>query len=255
MKMMLMAGVVAVAGMSTVGEPTEGGLDFTERCTFERNLDVSVPGDGVTSLFLYSRSGDVKIEGRADADGITVQGRVCASEEGFLDVLDVTATRSGNEVSLETHYPTGAGWDRAAPRERTARIDLVIIVPPGIEIEIDDGSGNIDVVGTASVIVDDQSGAIELRDIDGDVAIEDGSGGIDIRGVRGGVLLRDGSGGIEIRDVGQDVRIVSDGSGSISVDGVGGDFLVGSDGSGSIRHSGVEGRIEVPQRRRRGRGL
>lgn len=31
------------------------------------------------------------------------------------------------------------------------------------------------------------------------------------------------------------------------------DFFLGSDGGGSIRHSAVEGRVEVPQRRPRGR--
>lgn len=254
MKMMLVAGVVlAVGGPGGVTPPTDD-VERSVHCTFDRDIDVSVSGDGVTSLFVNSGSGDVSVEGRPGAEGVSVRGRACASEEAFLDVLDVTATRSGDAVSIETHYPRGQAWDRGSGNGRTASIDLVVIVPLGTEIEISDSSGDVTVVGTGSVTIDDQSGGVEVSDIDGDVVIEDGSGGIDVRGVRGGVLLRDGSGGIDISDVGQDVRVVSDGSGSIRVDGVGGDFLVGSDGSGSIRHSAVDGRVEVPERRKRGRG-
>lgn len=251
MKTVLVAGVVAVMG-SWGGVEGSGEDVVLQDCDVEREVDLTVEGDGVQAVFVDSGSGELIVEGRADARGIVVRGTACASDEELLEMLDVTATRSGSLVSLETHYPTDR--DRWGGGNRTARLDLTIIVPQGTEIEIVDRSGGIEVRGTGAVTIDDGSGGLDVRDIDGDVVIEDGSGGVEISDVRGEVLLRDGSGGIDIRDVTRNVRIVEDGSGSIRVDRVGGDFLVGRDGSGSIRHSSVEGRVEVPERRRRGRG-
>lgn len=253
MKSVFVLGAVAVVASWGGVDPASDGVGG-RHCTYERDVDVSVQGEGVSSLYIDSGSGDVVVEGRDDARGVVVRGTMCASEEEFLEILDVTATRSGDAVSLDTHYPRGDSWDRRSGN-RTARIDLTIIVPSGTEIEITDGSGDIEVRGTGSITIEDGSGSLDIREIDGDVAIEDGSGGIDIRDVRGEVLLRDGSGSVEIQDVASSVRIVEDSSGSIAVARVGGDFMVGRDGSGSIRHSDVEGRVEVPTRRRRGKGL
>lgn len=253
MKIALLAGVVAVMGMSGFSGPVVDA-DGLRHCTFERDVDLTVGGNDVASLYIDAGAGDLEVEGRADVEAISVQGRICASHEDFLEVLDVTTDRSGDAVSVRTHYPPDSERGSGSWSQRTASIDLVVLVPLGTVIEIEDSSGEVTLSGTGSLTIDDSSGKLDIRDVDGDVAIEDGSGGIEIHGVRGGVLLRDGSGGIDISDVGEDVRIVSDGSGSISVEGVGGDFVVGSDGSGSIRHGAVEGRVEVPQRRRKGRG-
>jgi len=94
-----------------------------------------------------------------------------------------------------------------------ARLDLEIVVPAGVAVKIDDGSGSLRARKVASLEIEDGSGEMEIEDVAGDVAIDDGSGTI------------------RVRDVG-------------------GDFTVRRDGSGGIHHEGVAGRVSVPERDR-----
>jgi len=233
-------------------------------CAFEveRRLAVDVSSGG--SLRLDVGAGSLAVEGREDASGVLAVGRACASSQELLDELTLGAETSGGDVVLSAHYP-----DRSQGRGQSARIDLVVTVPAGLGVDIEDTSGEIVVEGTGDLGIADSSGGIEVRrvtgsvrigdssggilleDASGDVEIRDGSGEIEVRSVGGSVAVRDGSGSIEIENVGADVHVEADGSGSIDVRDVVGDFAVKRDGSGAIRYSGVGGRVEVPERRRR----
>ena len=80
----------------------------------------------------------------------------------------------------------------------------------------------------------------------GDLTIEDGSGDITARDINGTFLVNlDGSGSIDVRNVSRDVIVERDGSGSIEVADVKGDFRVASDGSGGVSHHGVAGNVNV----------
>lgn len=179
----------------------------------------------------------------------------------------ISGEASGSEARIETHYPDV----RNRNGTRTARIDLEVLIPTGLDVEIDDSSGSIDIRRVGSLRIDDSSGSIdasdvegpvdiddscggiELEDVRGDVRIEDGSGGIELRSITGRVELRDGSGGIDVEDVGAHVVVHRDGSGSIEVRNVGGDLVVERDGSGGIRYSGVRGSVDIPDVKRRDR--
>lgn len=236
-------------------------------CDFQLDREFTMSAAGVTLLNIDAGAGELHVEGRDGLDEIIIVGRVCASDEGYLDDLRLSVEESANgEVTLVTHYPEQR--DRSG-RNATARIDLTVLMPRGLNVDIEDSSGEMDVFGTGdlkiddssgsirvagvdgSLIIDDSSGSLDVQDIAGDVSIEDGSGGISIRDIRGSLRLRDGSGGIDIAAVDQDVIIESDGSGGIEVRDVGGDFIVERDGSGGIRHSGVRGLVDVPVRGRR----
>lgn len=222
----------------------------------------------VSLVDIRAGSGELHIEGEDGLSEIVVVGRGCASEEDFLDELTISGEMVDGTAVIQTHYPDQRGWSGS----RTARIDLVVLVPTGMAVDVDDSSGEMEVRRTGTLRIDDSSGGISVADIrgsleiddssggldidgvDGDVRIEDGSGGIDVRGVTGSVMLRDGSGSIDIVDVGGDVIVEGDGSGSIDVRDVGRDFSVRRDGSGGIRHSGVQGSVDIPSdKRRRGR--
>lgn len=244
-------------------------------CTFSLDRSLTISARGVTRFNIDAGSGGLRVEGQQGLEEIEVVGVACASVEEWLDELLLTLheNRAG-EVTLVTHYPERR---RRGGRRNVAQIDLTVRVPLGLDVGIDDTSGEIEVVGVGSLWIDDSSGSIrvreingnltiddssgglEIQDVSGDVEIEDGSGGIDIREVQGSVTLRDGSGGIAIVDVGHDVVIESDGSGGIDVRRIGGDFMVDRDGSGGIRHSDVGGLVDIPddehrRRRRRRRG-
>jgi len=238
-------------------------------CEYEIDRELTVSVSAGSTLSVNAGSGELRIEGRQGLDEIQAVGRVCASHEEFLDDLQITAEMVGQNVVLSAHYPETWGWRG----NRTARIDLTIAMPLGMELDVDDSSGSMVISGSGelriddssgsmrvsgingSLSIDDSSGDIVVEDVAGDVEIRDGSGGIDVRDVRGTVSLRDGSGGIDVAEVERDVIVEDDGSGSIDVRAVGGDFIVRDDGSGGIRHRDVGGAVQIPrdkQRRRRG---
>lgn len=240
-------------------------------CSHERIDELTIPLDGVERLDIVAGSGSLRVEGRRDLDRAVVSGRACASVEAWLDELRLSVESSASDgVRLVAHGVESRGWSGGGGM---ARMDLSILVPLGLAVDIDDSSGDIEVEGTGDlriddssgsirisrvfgpVSVDDASGGLEIEGVDGDVRVEDGSGSVRIGEVRGSVLLRDGSGGIEVRGVAQDVIIEADGSGGIEVRDVAGDFTVGRDGSGGIRHGDVGGTVEIPaDKRRRWRG-
>lgn len=232
-------------------------------CDFTLDRELNLSAAGLSLVEIHAGAGELRVEGDDASSDVVVVGRVCASDEDFLDDLTVTAETVDGRAVIDTHYPAQRGWGGS----RTARIDLVVLVPTGMAVDIEDSSGSMEVSGTGalriddssggisvmdirgSLEIDDSSGGLDVRDVRGDVRIEDSSGSIDIRSVAGSVRLRDGSGGIDVSDVEADVVVESDGSGSIEVSQVGRDFSVLRDGSGSIRHSGVRGVVDIPRGR------
>ncbi len=227
--------------------------DCDHRAPREDTLDAA----GVKLIEIDAGAGFLRVEGVKGSE-VKVVGEACASSSSLLEDTQLTVRRSGDRIRVIAEIPESS-WGRS-----TARLDLDIEVPSGVAVEIDDGSGEIEVRGVASANIDDGSGEIEVSDIAGDLEIEDGSGEIDIEGVGGEVRISDGSGEIEVRSVGSvlieedgsgeidiegvdgDVMVRSDGSGSISVRDVEGDFTVRRDGSGGIDHRAVAGRVEIP---------
>ena len=236
-------------------------------CSYELDRTFTIPVSPANQLVINAGSGELRVEGRRGLDQIEVVGRVCASREEWLEQLTLSVETVGSDVILSAHYP-----NRNNRRgNNTAKIDLTVLMPLGMDVDIDDSSGSLEVIGAGnlgiedssgsvtisgvngSVYLDDSSGGIEIQDVSGDVDVRDGSGGIDVRDVQGTVRLRDGSGGIDVAEVAEDVIVESDGSGSIRVRGVGGNFTVERDGSGEISHSDVRGTVDIPEKKRRKR--
>lgn len=254
-------------------------------CRFEAERRVSSPAGSVDMLRLDAGSGSLTVTGVDGLGEIRAVARACASNETFLDDLQITSTMEGSSLVVETHYPDLSGRTGG---NRYARLDLTVEVPMGLAAEIQDGSGEASFAGLGPLTLQDGSGGVsvmgimgdltihdgsgelKIRDVSGVVRVEDGSGGItvensgsdveirdssgemEIRGVEGSVTLQDGSGGIDVSDVTGSVRVVVDSSGEIDVRGITGDFIVEKDGSGSIRHEAVQGTVTIP---RKGRGM
>lgn len=241
----------------------------SQACTFETVRETSMPAGGISQVNIQAGAGALHVEGQAGLDEIVVVGLLCASQESYLDGLQIATERLGDgAMGIETQSPDRDGLGHG---NETARIDLTVLVPLGMSVDIEDSSGDMDVIATGdlriddssgsiavseivgSVRIDDSSGGLEVRGVSGDVAVEDGSGGIEIHDVAGSVTLRDGSGGIELSEIERSVLVEADGSGGIDVRGVGGDLTVERDGSGGIRYIDVVGNVDVPARERRPR--
>lgn len=247
-----------------------------QRCEHEAQRTAGAATDGVQRVRIIARAGDLEVTGRVGANQVAARGRACVSEAEDLDELVLRVHRDGSTLVLEATDP-----DRDVRfGNYYAYIDLVVDLPQGMPVTIEDGSGNMTVAGVGAarindgsgnmnvsdvrggIEINDGSGEIELSGVAGSVDIEDGSGNIDIANARGDVEVDDGSGNLTARQVTGSVRIddgsgeirladvtrnvfVDDGSGSIRVERVGGDFTVDEAGSGDVSYDDVTGRVSV----------
>lgn len=274
---------VAAAVALFAAVPLFADFDF-EECRYKEARNLTTPSAGVTRVVIHAESGSLTVEGRQNVPQVTVMGQACTSDEDFLPRMTLIARKVGSDLHINADIP-----------EKTvifgffqARIDFTVILPAGLPVEIDDGSGWIKVSNTGKTDIDDGSGSIDVRGVRGDLEINDGSGEIDVRdiagnveiednsgeivvrNITGNVEIEDGSGAISVREVSGLVRIPDDGSGSITVEnvkrdvlisedgsgsiyvvGVGGDFRVDRKGSGGIDYERVAGKVSVPSRDRR----
>jgi hypothetical protein len=242
-------------GLALAGGPSDAG-----DCTHNTPRQARLEAVGAESLRVLARAGSLKVEGRPDLSAVEASGTACASREGLLERVRLRAERRGRELYVEADVPD-SDWFWSGE----TRLDLTLRVPAGLRVEIEDGSGPLEVRGVASLRLDDGSGEALVQEIDGDVSIVDGSGSLRVLDVGGALRVRDGSGEIELRDVGgpvtieedgsggidiQDVRqgvtVRSDGSGGIDVRRVAGDFVVEDDGSGGVHYADVGGSVRLP---------
>ncbi len=230
-------------------------------CRHTAPRQVSAPSDGIRVVEVRAAAGSLVVRGVA-ASGVRATGTACSSSADALDGIRLVSSRTGDRLVIEAKMPEGS-WSFGWHSQR--RLDFTVELPQTLPVEIDDGSGSIEVRNVAAVKIDDGSGSIDVRGVRGAVSIEDGSGDIDvaeagevrvtdgsgsigIETIRGGVVIdEDGSGSIEIAGVTGNVLIDDDGSGSIDVRNIAGNFTVREDGSGGVALHDVRGKVSVPK--------
>lgn len=258
-------------------------LALANECQFtaERNLDIDP--SGLQALRVELGSSDLNVQGDSAATRIEVHGKACASEQAWLDELQVEQSRQGGKVVVKTApRPSHVGLFG----KHYAYIDFVVRVPANLALEVESGSGdthaaniasldfhagsgdlNLDraagavsvTVGSGDVVANHVgsfklghagSGDMRVSDVQGDVAVGHvGSGDLSFSDVRGSIRAESiGSGDFVADKVGGDVYVGSIGSGDVTAKTVGGNLTVRSAGSGDIHHSGVVGKVDVPKR-------
>lgn len=224
--------------------------------------DAVVDARGATRLRVDAQAGSLRVEGRAGLREVRIRGVARANDRKYLDAMRLVADRSGAEVRVAVEIP-----EVRALFGRVQRVlDLVIEVPEGMAVDVDDSSGEVEIRRVGALRVKDSSGELVIEDVRGDLDVTDSSGGVSIAQVAGGVRVtdssgelrirdvrgtvvvdEDSSGEIDVRDVRGDVLVREDGSGGIRVDGVGGNLTVRDDGSGGVRVGRVAGTVRVPR--------
>ena len=210
-----------------------------------------VDARSATRIIIVGRAGWLRVEGRQGATEVVAEGTARAPRQSLLDDIKLHGTREGTVVRIEVEMPKleHQNWDSSW--DSGPALNLTVTVPNNIPVEIEDSSGDLRVMGTAALDVDDNSGGVEIRDVGGDLRVRDGSGELEIENVRGDVTIDDGSGEIDVRDV-TGTLTLRDGSGSITAHTVGGSVNVERDGSGGIRVTDVGGDLTVQRSRKRG---
>lgn len=232
--------LLLLLGLALPAHAGWGDYDYKE----EREL--SLDAGGLKSLRVDAGAGSLSVRGVDGSDRIEVLATVLvAGAEGdkARDYIErrmvLTLDKSGNRGELVADFKDSMGFGKSGA------IALDIRVPKGIDLDIDDGSGSIEVRDTEGALeINDGSGSISARNVT-DVRIDDGSGSIEITDANGDVRIDDGSGSIKVSRVTGSV-VVDDGSGSINVADVQGSFSVVDAGSGSVNYSDVAGEVSLP---------
>ncbi|NMP31125.1 DUF4097 domain-containing protein [Thalassotalea sp. M1531] len=192
--------------------------------TLQENL--SLDAGSLNKFDIEAGAGSLEIRGDASSTEIQVQANIRTTEDkNYTLELD----QSGSTARLVAkHHSHNGSWYGSSPK-----IDLIIIMPDSLMLDIDDGSGEIEVSNIGNALnLKDGSGSATIENIKGNVKIDDGSGGLTITGVQGNIELEDGSGSLVVSNVTGNVEI-DDGSGSLSVKDVSGKVTI-DDGSGGI---------------------
>lgn len=208
-----------------------------------RNLDLDA--DGVSQLSITAGAGSMDVTGVSGLDKISVKATIVVpdtDEDEAVNVIEKKMTLSldqqGSEAQLDAWFDDGFMGSGS-----NAHIVLEVSVPQGLAVNIDDGSGSLDVRDVAGdVTIDDGSGSIDVDNV-ANLKIDDGSGSIDVENASGDVSIVDGSGSISVVHVKGSVTI-DDGSGSIKVSDVENDLIIVDDGSGSLSFSDVRGSVD-----------
>jgi hypothetical protein len=239
---------------------------WADNCDYEKRIDRVLDLSGASQLNINATAGELRVEGSSYSGEATIEARICASEEHWADE-SVLETSSGETAEISVIAPQSdrsSSWND----DQHFSVDLVIMVPPGMAMSIQDSSGYLSVEGSGDLSIRDSSGGIEVSDVRGMLNIEDSSGDIgithvqgdlviegdssgDIRGtdIVGSVLVKnDSSGNIHFENVRDDFIVERDSSGNIMADTIGGDFRVLKDGSGSITAKNVAGDIDIPEK-------
>ena len=212
---------------------------------YEEVRDLDLDASGVSQLSIIAGAGSMDVTGIEGLDKITVKATIVVpdeDEEGARKVIEkhmvLSLEKDGDRAELNAEFKQGLmGWGSSG------YIALEINVPQGMSVDIDDGSGSIDVIDVVGdVTIDDGSGSIDVKNV-ANLKIDDGSGSIDVVTASGDVSIVDGSGSISVKHVAGSVT-VDDGSGSISVSDVENDLIIVDDGSGSLNHSDIRGSVD-----------
>lgn len=218
-KSTLLAGVITMSlsgCIINVNGASAGPLNHQKK-------QLQVDANQIDTLVAETGAGDLNIQG---VDGLT-QIKVTADIYTYGDIdTNLSLKQSGNQATLVANFDSNINF------KRSPYIDLTIQVPSSMMLDIDDGSGDIEIKGVAANIkVDDGSGDMWIRG-GNNLDIQDGSGSVDISNTTGKLTLEDGSGSINLQGIGGDTHI-DDGSGDLSVQNVNGRVVI-DDGSGDI---------------------
>lgn len=218
--------IALLSALTLSGCVVHVGPNHAKVADVELTDSLQVDGQNLSVFNIDAGAGRLKIQGDAEATEISVKADIHTTEA--KDYV-LRLKRSGNTAYLVAeHNSTYGNWRGSSPR-----IDLEVIVPANTALNIDDGSGAIEINDLRnSVIIEDGSGAIELNNIFGEVAIDDNSGSISLRNIEGKIQIDDGHGSILVKNTNGDVN-VEDGSGDMLISDVRGKVTI-DDGSGDI---------------------
>ncbi len=208
---------------------------------------LELPEESIETLDIDCGAGFLKVTGIENLDKIEVKAEIELDihdvedrEEFIRDRVRLSLEKRGSRAVLISHVKNSSFF------RRSAHINLTVRIPQNMDLNVEDGSGFIEIETVAGdIMIDDGSGSIDLENITGDVEIDDGSGEMDLENIIGNVEIDDGSGEIDIEKIDGDLY-VDDGSGTLRISEISGNVVV-RDGSGSIYIDSVDKDVNIKE--------
>ena len=245
----LISGILLLSGCVFHISPSVASVKQTQQLT--------LPSNNLEYLNVLSGAGNLEIKGSQTATSIRVDATIYTAD--IEDEYELTLEQDGKQAKLVAQNKSRNGISFYSGQ--SPHIDLVVTVPSNLNLDIDDGSGdilinamqsNIDVKdgsgdltisGAKNLTVDDGSGEMHVSNISGSLSVEDGSGDIVISHINGAVNVDDNSGDMLIEHIGSSVTI-EDGSGDIRVNHAKG-LTITESGSGDVSIDNISGSVKV----------
>ena len=224
------------------------GLAVAADDGYEEERELTLDSRGIDMLTIDNGAGSMDIRGISGASEISVTATILVpgrnddkARKRIEEDLVLTLEKDSDVAVLTAHFDERGFLNFGD----SPSVELLVSIPEGMHLEVDDGSGSIVINNVrGDIMLDDGSGSIELENVGGTVEIDDGSGSISVLTVGGDISINDGSGSIKVRGVAGTVT-VDDGSGSIDVSDVEEDLIIVEDGSGGLDFSNIAGRVET----------
>ena len=245
----LISGILLLSGCVFHISPSVASVKQTQQLT--------LPSNNREYLDVLSGAGSLKITGSSTATSISVNATIYTAD--IDDEYELTLEQNGTQAKLVAQNKSNTGITFYSGQSPS--IDLVVTVPNKLNLDINDGSGDIvinamqsnidvkdgsgsiDINSAKNLNIDDGSGSIYVKNVVGDLALNDGSGSIDIDNVSGNVAIEDGSGEIQVTNVTGALN-VEDGSGDIRVNHAKG-LTITEAGSGDVSIDKISGSVKL----------
>jgi len=231
--------IIAALGLTTLMSGCVVIASTPSRANFHQHQELTISAETLTAMDIEAGSGSLIIRGDEGLTTIKVTADIYTDKKN-PDDYQLTLDKSAKTAFLVAKNNNSSGfWLGNSPR-----IDLVVHLPAAMMLDVNDGSGDIEINNIqGSLDVNDGSGDLTIENIDSNVSIKDGSGEIEISHVRGALNINDGSGEITIDTVEGDLTI-DDGSGTIYAKNITGNADI-DDGSGDLTVKQVTGTVTI----------
>ena len=144
------------------------GLQASD-CKHEKSIDQTLDLAGSEELSVLAGAGELRITGTKGGDLALIKGRVCVSEEEWLEESGVK-TSGGKLAEIIVYLPdTDGDWSWSG--NRYAYLDLELEVPEDVRLNVKDSSGDLEMKGVGAVDLQDSSGDIDITLAMGPVSI------------------------------------------------------------------------------------
>lgn len=223
------------------------GLASSAWADYEEVRELTLDSRGIDTLKIDAGAGSMDVVGVPGMTQITVVATIQVTgndddraREKIESDMILSLEKDSDTAELNAWFES-SGWNWGSGD--SPRISLEVRMPEGLHLDVDDGSGSIEIENIrGDITLEDGSGSLTMKDVGGVVEIDDGSGSISVTGVGGDIFINDGSGSIKVKGVAGSVTI-DDGSGSIDVSDVEEDLIIVDDGSGGLDFSNIGGRV------------